>query len=439
MTLLESYKDRIAISEKVYGRVNNGEAMPSAKKLAVARLLDNTKRFLNEAFENSTGTQRSAMGDFKKFCLNLTTVSVPTLIAFDLVRVEPMSSITGYIAYVKYTAGSNKGTTTQGEVFNDPFRLGKVDVNYTASRVVEEATLDAQVKAKLLWTPVMVTEAGKLAEGKIVKVSDGSEITNYTVTKAGEITVTSGAVATDKIKVAYVYDNVVIPQNDLPVLNAEMASITLYAKARRIAVYYSQIAAFQAKTDYGFDLGDQLAEKAVGQLNYEIDTEVTDLLINNASEADELVWSKTLPLGVSLMEHYASFTQMIEIGKQKIYDRTKRFAPNYMLIASDILPVLSFVPSFKAANTAAFNGPYFAGTLNGLKVYVTPNIAAGKFVLGVNNNDLEGTAAVYAPYMPVVPTALLQYADGGNSQGFSTMYDLKILNADLLVAGRITA
>lgn len=47
-----------------------------------------------------------------------------------------------------------------------------------------------------------------------------------------------------------------------------MKSIPLIAKARRIAVYYSQIAAFQAKTDYGFDLGDQLAEQAVGQLSY---------------------------------------------------------------------------------------------------------------------------------------------------------------------------
>ena len=32
----------------------------------------------------------------------------------------------------------------------------------------------------------------------------------------------------------------------------------------------SQIAAFQAKTDYGMDLGDQLAEKAVGELSYKI-------------------------------------------------------------------------------------------------------------------------------------------------------------------------
>ena len=41
--------------------------------------------------------------------------------------------------------------------------------------------------------------------------------------------------------------------------------------------------------------------------------------------------------------------------------------------------------------------------------------------------------------MAVIPTQLLGYADGGMSQGFSTMYDLKMLNKDLLVAGRITA
>lgn len=38
-------------------------------------------------------------------------------------------------------------------------------------------------------------------------------------------------------------NNVVIPQNDLPLLVAEMDSIALIAKARRIAIYYSQMAA----------------------------------------------------------------------------------------------------------------------------------------------------------------------------------------------------
>lgn len=171
----------------------------------------------------------------------------------------------------------------------------------------------------------------------------------------------------------------------------------------------------------------------------EIDTEVTDLLIENATEEADLTWSRTQPIGVSKAEHYEGFSEIIDIAKQHVYDRTKRFVPNYMLIASNILPILNFIKGFAPAPAGRINGPYFAGTLNGVKVFVTPNIEAGKFVIGVNGDDLMSSAAVYAPYMPVVPTQLLQYADGGTSQGFSTLYDLKMLNPLLLVAGKVTA
>lgn len=355
-----------------------------------------------------------------------------------------MSSFSGYITYVQYVAGSNKGETQQGDVFNDPFRLGKVDPNYTSERVVETSKVVQENEANVVrlgWSPVMITEDNKLANGgKIVRVDTGAEVTEYTVTKDGVVTITDGGVSVGtELKISYVYDNVVIPQNDLPILNAQIKSMTLTARARRIAIYYSQIAAYQAKTDYGFDLEDQLAEKAVGQLNYEIDTEVTNLLIDNATQDGALVWSKSLPVGVSKAEHYEGFTEIVEIAKQKIYDRTKRFAPNYMLIASNVLPILSFIKGFTQSSTSDINGPYFAGTLNGLKVYVCPNIKENEFVFGVNGNDMMSSAAVYAPYMPIVPTMLLGYADGGMSQGWSTLYDLKLLNKDLLVAGRITA
>ena len=36
---------------------------------------------------------------YKKFCLALTNVGVPQLIAFDLVAVSPMSSMYGNVAY----------------------------------------------------------------------------------------------------------------------------------------------------------------------------------------------------------------------------------------------------------------------------------------------------------------------------------------------------
>lgn len=432
MNLLETYAKRLQVAEKVYADKNLGESLSKFKKITTAKLLENVNRFLNEAFENSVGTQRADMGNYKKFTMNLTTVAIPSLISYDLVIVYPMTSISGYITYIQYTAGSNKGETEQGTILNDPFALGKVDPNYTSAAVVEEFTATAtQTEFTLTWTPVV-------SVAKVLK--NGAEltlITDYTVAD-GKVTLGTGATAGDKIKVAYQYDNIVIPQNDLPIVNAKMMNLPLTAKARRIAVYYSQIAAFQAKQDYGFDLADQLAEKAVGQLQYEIDTEVTNLLIKTADEAQELVWSKTLPVGVSKQEHYAGFTEIVEIGKQKIYDVTKRFAPNYMLIASNILPILTFIPGFKAVAMNA-NGPYLAGTLNGIKVFVTPNIEPGKFVLGVNGDDMQSSAAVYAPYMAIVPTQLLGYADGGMSQGYSTMYDLKITNKNLLIAGRITA
>jgi hypothetical protein len=420
-TLFEAYKNRLAVSESVYGKMHNGEKMSNSRKLATAKCLENVNKFMNEAFDQSVGTQRADMGMFKKFALNLTTVALPNLISHDLVIVHPMSSMSGYITYIEYQYASNKGATRQGDLISNPFGFGNVDADFTGSRVVENVEEGEIVFA---WKP----QAGTvkfLAEGATEYVELTAADGKYTAPAAG--------------KVAYVYDNVVVPQADLPMIKAEMKSIALVAKARRIAVYYSQIAAYQAKTDYGVDLGDQLAEKAVGELSYEIDTEVTNLLIENAAEDAELVWSKTLPVGVSKAQHYEGFAEILEIAKQKIYDATKKFAPNYVICASNLLPVLSVITAYKAAPTGAINGPYFAGTINGLKVFVTPNIEPGKFVVGCNGSDMMSSAAVYAPYMAIVPTQLLGYADGGMSQGWSTLYDLKILNKNLLIAGRITA
>lgn len=431
--LFETYAKRLEVADGVHQKAHLGEGLDNFKKIAIAKCLDNVNKFMTEAFENSVGTQRSDLGAWKKFALNLTTVALPNLIAFDLVIVQPMTSISGYINYIQYTAGSNKGETRQGDVLNDPFRLGKVDKDYTSERVVETFEGDGTNKAfKVMWGPIVTDSVKVLVNGAVT--------TDYTVNEEdGTITFTTAPAADDQIRIGYVYDNVKIPQNDLPMVNVRMESIALQAKARRVAVYYSQIAAYQAKTDYGFDLADQLAEKAVGQLAYEIDTEITQLLIDNAASDDDLVWSKTLPTGVSKTEHYEGFTEVLEVARQRIYDRTKRFAPNYMLIASNVLPILTFIKGFSAAPATNINGPYFAGTLNSLKVFVTPNIEPGKFVIGVNGSDMMSSAAVYAPYMAVVPTQLLQFADGGNSQGWSTMYDLKLLNKDLLIAGRITA
>lgn len=448
MNLLEAYAKRLSISESVYSKQHMGAKMDNYKKLAVAKVLENTNKFLNEAFNSTVGTQRSDMGLFKKFCLNLTTVALPNLIAHDLVLVSPMASMTGYVTYIEYQYSTTKGDAKAGDAFNTPWKLNNPVESFTSERVVE--TVEAgETSISLSWTPIVrgaftektVDANGNIVEGaaRDVKITHRNGTVEYKTLGENATTVT-GLTAGDRV--AYVYDNIVVPQNNIPSIKAEMKSIPLLAKARRIAVYYSQIAAFQAKTDYGFDLGDQLAEKAVGQLSYEIDTEIVKFLEEiadkNATDGFKLpAWDRTIPVGVSKSEHYEGFCEIVEIGRQMIYDRTQRFAPNYMVIASNILPILTFIKGFQAAPAGQINGPYFAGTLNGLKVYVSPAIEAGKFFLGVNGDDMMSSVAVYAPYMAVVPTQLLQYADGGTSQGWSTMYDLKALNENLIIEGHI--
>ena len=430
-TLFESYKNRLALSEKMHMQAHNGAKMSDNKKLVVAKCLENINRCLNEAFESSVGTQRSDLGAYKKFALNLVTVALPNLIAHDLVIVHPMSSYSGYINYVEYVAGIDKGDVKQGELFNSPFGLGeadkKIDEKYTSARVVE--TVGSDGKFTPAWTPIVKGAFGEGKDVKVVKKAGGEEFREFT---GEEIT---GLAEGDRV--AYVYNNEVIPQEKLPTVKAVMKTMPLVAKARRIAIYFSQFAAFQAKTDYGFDLGDQLAEKAVGQLSYEIDNEVVDLLVENAEKSEKLRFNTVQRVGESMFERYEAFAKVIADATQIIYDRTKRFAPTYMIIASDVLPVVQFCKGFTAAPVGAINGPYMCGTIGGLKVYVSPAIEPGKFVFGVNGSDMASSAAVYAPYMPIVPTQLLGFADGTMSQGWSTLYDLKILNKNLLVAGEI--
>lgn len=134
------------------------------------------------------------------------------------------------------------------------------------------------------------------------------------------------------------------------------------------------------------------------------------------------------------------FAKKLEEAKAAVYKVNRRFMPNWALISPDMMPILTFVPGFKAASNSAANGPYVAGEACGLKFIVSPALVEEKVCyLGVLGADGKTGVGVYAPYMPLVPTQLLGFADGTMSQGFSSMYDMKILNPALLAKITVTA
>lgn len=448
VSLVEAYKNRLALAENLYKQEHDGKSLTESKKMIIAKVLNNTNQFLTEKFEAAQGTQLASLGDWKKFCLDLTNVALPNLIAMDLVLTSPMKSSNGYVRYIKFVAGTTKGGVTEGQVFNDPFKLGTMDAAraaYTSNSVVETSTGDGTKTAfDIMWTQ----------GAQIAKVTVAGEATDaYTYdAETGKVTFTTAPANKAEIKIAYTYNNAEIPQDKIPTLKATEDMIFLKAKPRRIAIYYSTLAQYTYKVETGADLGAMLKEQAVAEIQYEIDTEVinllTDMAFNTYTKDDAMdggqgVWTrgaartdfvtfyKKPRTAISLKDHYMAFLSTIEEASRKIYDKTKKYSANYMVVSSAYRPILTMIDGFKASEIKP--GPYYCGNVAGLKVYVSPTLDPEQAFVGFNGNDLATSSAVFAPFMAITPTQLIEMPDNTNMQGFASLYDLKPLNECLLV------
>lgn len=101
-------------------------------------------------------------------------------------------------------------------------------MNYTGATVVEKVEEEGKVK----W----------MQRGKVGIVGDNGEWKEGFVKKAnGEFVEVANVHVGDDV--TYIYNNIEIPQEDIPQLTAVMEGMELSAKARRIGIYYSQMAA----------------------------------------------------------------------------------------------------------------------------------------------------------------------------------------------------
>ena len=164
--LLETYSRQLKVAEAYVAKNFDGKQISANTQLTTAVLLDNTNRWITESM-NTTATQRSDLGDWKKFCLNLTNIAVPSLIANDLVIVHPMTSYSGSVAYLEYVSKTDKGDVKKDDVFNSVFGLGKHSEARTAftSQVIVET---AGAYGAVALTPVHFEEG----EGKFFNPTD---------------------------------------------------------------------------------------------------------------------------------------------------------------------------------------------------------------------------------------------------------------------------
>lgn len=73
--LMETYSRQLKVAEAYVAKNFDGKQISSNTQLTTAVLLDNTNRWMTESM-NTMATERSDLGAWKKFCLNLTNIAV---------------------------------------------------------------------------------------------------------------------------------------------------------------------------------------------------------------------------------------------------------------------------------------------------------------------------------------------------------------------------
>ena len=426
-----------AVNKALKENANYGRELDEFKKSNLAVMLEN----VSHAFDvraKLTEAQGTQVGDIakKNDYLNLISAVMPTLVAEDLVNVQPLKQKAGVVYYLKNVFDDNKGAIKKGDVISSFERVYVEDsklqsaFNYTSEKVDSEELVVEDGKAKLAWVPV-VPGSVKLADGT---VDDGAgHIGSATIDY--ETGIISGLAG--NAEVSYEQDLYQAPIR-VPRVKTIVTDITVTARPRKLATAFSLDAAYDLQMTQNVDLQNIIAGAATDEIRSEIDGEILNDLANSGTSMT-ISWNQPVPFGISKFEHYESFYQTIVEGANKIYAKTRRITGNFVIVGENAANVLETHSKFKAAASLNEAGPHVAGTLNGKYLIVkNPYFDPDQFVIGYNGDTPWDGGYVYAPYMAITSTQFIMGENFLGTQGYATSYAKKLLSGDFYVNGSIT-
>ena len=318
-----------AVNRALKENANYGRELDTYKKTSLAIMLETVSHAFDvRAKLMESGTQ---VGDIakKNDYLNLIAAVMPTLVAEDLVNVQPLKQKAGVVYYMKHVYDDNKGTIARGDAISTIDRVWpaaeKLEgaINYSSEDIVDEAIDLADGNAKLAWTPVV---PGSVVIGETTDDGEGN-IGSGTIDYAtGTITGLTDAV---NKTVSYKMDLYTAPMR-VPRIRTVITDLTVTARPRKLATAFSMDAAFDDQMTQNVDLQSIIQGAATDEIRSEIDGEILQDLATSGTDMT-ISWNMPTPFGISRFEHYESFYQTIVEGANKIYNKTRRITGNFVI------------------------------------------------------------------------------------------------------------
>ena len=431
-----------------------GGGLDSERKVSLAIMLDNVSRHFDANAPKvltESGTQVVDIAKKNEY-LNLVAAVMPTLVAEDVVSVQPLKQKAGVVYYMKHVYDSNRGQIAQGDNISNFVQVGpdadKIPnaFNYSAETIEGEQVVQGSGNGDftLAWLPVVpgsVSFEGN--DGKKYTDNGAGEI-QESGSKKGTIDYATGLVTFDaKVTLAegelvnYAQDLFVAPVN-APAIKTIIADVTITARPRKLKTGFSMDAAYDLAATQNIDLQTILQATATDEIRSEIDGEILNDL-GNSGTSMSVSFNLPTPFGINKHDHYESFYQVLVAGANKVYQKTRRVTPNIVIVGELAANVIETMDKFVAAPSLNTAGPHIMGTLNKRFMIVkNPYYAANKFTIVYRGDVTLDTGYVYAPYMPITATQFLLGSDFFGHQGYATSYGKKLVAPEFFCNGLIT-
>lgn len=453
--LVRKHNRRIsAVNKALKESAAFGGEMNSETKTNLAIMLENVSRCFDAhapRILTESGTQVVDIAKKNEY-LNLVAAVMPTLVAEEVVSVQPLKQKAGVVYYMKHVYDSNRGQINQGDNISNYVQVGpdadKIPSAFNYSSEIIEGEQVVQDSGNgdftLAWLPVKPGSVSFKGNDSKEYTDNGAGEIHESGTKKGTIDYTTGTVKFDsKVTLAegaavnYAQDLFTAPVN-VPAVKTIIADVTITARPRKLKTGFSLDAAYDLSATQNIDLQTLLQATATDEIRAEIDGEILNDL-GNSGTTMSVSFNEPVPFGINKHDHYESFYQTLIVGANKVYQKTRRITPNIVIVGEKAANIIETMDKFKAASSLNTAGPHIMGTLNNRFMIVkNPYYPANKFTIVYRGDVTLDTGYVYAPYMPITATQFILDSSFFGTQGYATSYGKKLVASEFFCNGLIT-
>jgi hypothetical protein len=326
------------------------EGLKGQRKDTMNVVLENTKRALMES-ATSGATQAGNIASINKVMLPLIRRVMPSVIANEILGVQPMTGPVGQIHTLRVRYSDTKGGVTAGTEALGPFDIAKA---YSGNERLNTAN-----------NPLPGADRTARLEGQ-----------------AGNR------------------------------MSVQILKETVEAKTRRLSARWTFEAAQDANALHGIDVEAEIMQALAQEITVEIDQEMLNNLRVLAGPApvtfDQAAVSGT---ATYVGDEHAALAIMLNQQANLVAARTRRGAANWAVVSPTGLTILqsATTSSFARTTEGTFEAPTntkLAGVLNNtMKVYVDQYAADNeKVLIGYKGTTETDAAAFFCPYIPLMST-----------------------------------